>query len=92
MSNLQEIEQVRIGAHWCCPAACALLCMKPATRLLPMHANSSLTIAPLLQGFLFPRFAGIKTVSVKLMAAVADFMVGLLWSACVQCVTKLSRA
>ncbi|PRW57539.1 NADP malic enzyme [Chlorella sorokiniana] len=27
------------------------------------------------QGFLFPRFAGIKTVSVKLMAAVADFMV-----------------
>lgn len=46
----------------------------PANR----HLSSlpTLCAAPPVQGFLFPRFAGIKNVSVKLMAAVADFMVG----------------
>ena len=33
------------------------------------------SVADLEQGYLFPRFSGIKSVSARLMAAVADFMV-----------------
>ena len=71
-----------VGCCCCCCWWWVTSCPAPhlPKRILGIHAAPPPATA--VQGFLFPRFSGIKSVSVKLMGAVADFMVGLLRPAC----------